>query len=542
MENRMKQRRAIWHTLPLLFVLICMSFSGCASLSLDSYQRTRSSAIPSSNETRLGREFGAQMEQHPRESGFCLLSSGIDSFLARAYLIDRSDHSLDLQYYIFYDDVTGRLLLERMVAAADRGVRIRLLVDDWNITGKDFSFAMIAAHPNIQVRTFNPFSGHRSLILSRMLQYGYGPKRLKRRMHNKVFIADNTAAIVGGRNIGDEYFGARTDVNFSDLDILTLGPITEKISSAFDEYWNSEFAIPIDAFVRSPPSVENLEECRAVLQTHKEKMKDTVYAEQLRENQHLEHFKYGNLPVVWTEGEYHWDRPGKVASSRENEPTFYMAPHINSLIDETQTEALLISPYFVPGKAGMQLFEGLRERGAKVKILTNSLASNDAKVVHAGYARYRKALLRLGVDLYEMKPTSGESLAEYRRDIGSSSQGALHAKTLVLDRNVLFVSSFNLDPRSAWFDTQNGIVVRSPEIARQVARLFETATSPENAYRVTFEAKLPGEDFSRPQDGKLTWITEEDGKEVRYYNEPMTRWWQRIGLNILSWFAPEEML
>ena len=525
----------------LFLVLILASLSGCASLPLN-YPRTPTSALPHPEETRLWRTIQPQLDGHPGESGFYLLPSGIDAFVARILLIDAAERTLDLQYYIFHGDITPKLVVDRMLAAADRGVRIRLLVDDWNIRGKDHVLAMIDTHPNIEVRVFNPVAGSRSSFLSRPLHYVFGAERIKNRMHNKAFVVDNTVAIVGGRNIGDEYFQAQHDVNFEDIDLMAMGPIAKEVSAGFDEYWNHELAIPIRAFVSQDPAAEDVEKARLILDQHREAMKATEYGRKLRESDLLKRLEAGRLPVVWAQGEVLYDRPGRVNASGPLDPSNSMGPRLREIIEEAQSEALLISPYFVPRERGVKMFARMRDRGVTVKILTNSLASNDVPIAHGGYARYRKDLLRLGVDLFELKPVPGQREEKDHTQLGGSSGAALHAKTFILDRKVLFVGTFNLDPRSVWSDTQNGIVVRSETLAGQAARLFEESTSMQRAFRVTLRTSSTEANGSPSAGTGLEWVTEENGKEVRYFHEPETGLWRRISLKFLSLFAPEKML
>jgi putative cardiolipin synthase len=525
----------------LFLILMISALSGCASAPLN-YPRTFTKAYPQPEETRIGRTIQPQIDDHLGESGFYLLPSGIDAFVARILLIDAAERTLDLQYYIFHGDITPKLVVDRMLAAADRGVRIRFLVDDWNIQGKDFILAMIGTHPNIEVRIFNPIAGSRSSSLSRPLHYLFGAERIKNRMHNKVFVVDNTIAIVGGRNIGDEYFQAHPDVNFEDMDIMAMGPIAKEVSAGFDEYWNHELAIPIQAFVSQSPAEEDVQKARLILEQHREAMKATEYGRKLRESDLLNRLGAGRLPVVWGQGEVLYDRPGRVNTSGVQDPSKSMAPRLREIIEEAQSEALIISPYFVPREGGVKLLAKMRHRGVTVKILTNSLASNDVPIAHGGYARYRKDLLRLGVDLFELRPVAGQREEKNSTHWGGSSGAALHAKTFILDRQVLFVGTFNLDPRSAWFDTQNGIAVRSETLAEQAARLFEESASAHRAFRVTLRTDSTESNGSASERDELEWITEENGKEVRYSHEPETGLWRRITVKILSLFAPEKML
>ena len=524
----------------LFLILMISALIGCASLPLNT-PRTSTTALPQPEETRLWKMIQLRLDSHPGESGFYLLPSGIDAFVARILLIDAAERTLDLQYYIFHGGITPKLVVDRMLAAADRGVRIRLLVDDWNITGKDFVLAMIGAHPNIEVRIFNPIAGSRSSSLSRPLHYLFGAERIKNRMHNKAFVVDNTVAIVGGRNIGDEYFQAHQDVNFEDMDMMAMGPIAKEVSTGFDEYWNHELAIPIRAFVSQSPSAEDVQRARLILDQHREAMKATEYGRKLRESDLLKRLGTGHLPVVWAQGEVLYDRPARV-NSGIIDASSSIAPRLREIIEEAQSETLLISPYFVPREGGVKLFARLRDRGVTVKILTNSLASNDVPIAHGGYARYRKDLLRLGVDLFELRPVPGQREKKDYTQMGGSSGAALHAKTFILDRKVLFVGTFNLDPRSVWFDTQNGIAVRSETLAGEASRLFEESTSMHRAFRVTLRTTSTEGSGSPSEGTDLEWVMDENGKEVRYFHEPETGWWRRITVKLLSLFAPEKML
>jgi len=526
----------------ILFLILAVSvLSGCASLPLN-YPRTPSTALPQPEETRTWRAIQPQLDGHPGDSGFYLLPSGIDAFVARILLINAAERTLDLQYYIFHGDITPKLVVDHMLAAADRGVRIRLLVDDWNIKGKDFVLAMIDAHPNIEVRVFNPVAGSRSSFLSRPLHYLLGAERIKKRMHNKAFVVDNTVAIVGGRNIGDEYFQAHGDVNFEDMDIMAVGPIAKEVSAGFDEYWNHELAIPIQAFVSQEPAAEDIQKARRTLDDHREAMKATEYGRKLRESDLLRRLEAGRLPVVWAQGEVLYDRPERVNASGPPNSSNSMGPRLREMIEQAQSEALMISPYFVPREAGVKMFARMRDRGVTVRILTNSLASNDVPIVHGGYARYRKDLLRLGVDLFEVRPAPGEREKKDHTQVGGSSGAALHAKTFILDRKVLFVGTLNLDPRSVWSDTQNGIAVRSQTLAEQAARLFEESISMHRAFRVTLRTSSTEVNGSPSGGTGLEWVTEENGKEVRYFHEPKTGLWRRLSVRFLSLFAPEKMI
>ncbi len=570
MERQLAARAARLSLLLLLLYLL----NGCAAIPYD-YPRTPSSALYRPEGTAMGKRVQAQAVNHPGASGFFLLPTGIDAFATRARLIDQAEKTLDLQYYIFHDDRTGKYTLDRIIKAADRGVRVRLLLDDWHQTKEtDWLLAALAVHPNLEVRIFNPFGTMRATLVSRVFKMAFGPQRLRGRMHNKAFIADNSVAIVGGRNIGDEYFGASEEANFYDVDIITLGPVTRQVSAMFDDYWNCVLAVPIDALLSGRPTADDLKGLRRDLETHRENLEKSTYWLKVQESDLLKQIDAGTAPVVWSKAEVFSDHPLKCIDPDDRAQSAKMARELKTVLEETQSEMLMVSPYLVPGEAGMRLFKQLRDRGVAIKIITNSFASNDVPVAQIGYMHYRTDLLQMGVELYEIKPTlvhlkheheRGKLGRDFRRffssfiqgggsviqrgashvqiggsslqfggssfQFGTSSRGALHAKTFILDRRTVFVGSFNFDPRSMHLDTQNGIVIRSPELGDQGAWLFARGISPTRTYRVT----LLGDD-------DLVWVTEEEGKEVRYYQEPLSRFFQRFSQRCLSWLTPESML
>jgi len=486
----------------------------------------------------MARELGPQLAAHPAQSGFYLLPNGPDALVTRLALVDAAERTLDSQCFILEDDSVGNLLLDRVLAAAERGVRVRLLVDDWNQKGHDRRLAWLGAQPNIEVRLFNPAGSPRSCSLTRPLHYVFGPKRVLRRMHNKSMIVDNTVAIVGGRNIADGYYTASDDYNFGDIDILAAGPIAGQVSVSFDEFWNDRLAIPIEAFVSRDETAGYSLETRRKFEASMAAALCSPYADYLRESgPAAKTLEIGQLPLIWAEGEVLYDWPSKVLTSIDKDPSAYMFFKLKEILDGATTEAMMISPYFVPGESGMDCCRQMRNRGVTVKVLTNSLASTDEIAPHAAYEKYRADLLRCGVELYELRPEPDRSGKDKRDHKGSSAGAGLHAKCLIVDRNVVFVGSFNLDPRSVLMDTQNGIVVRSEELARQLAAIFARRTSTGYAYRVRFLGALRG-----TNDSRLVWIDEINGKTVHYSDEPMTGPCRRLKAWFLSWLAPEEWL
>jgi putative cardiolipin synthase len=516
------------------FWLALGSLVGCAALPAE-YPRPESYTLTDTADTRLGRASAPLAVTHPRESGLRPLASGIDAFVARLVLADVAERSLDVQYYIWHDDVTGRWLAERLVRAADRGVRVRVLLDDIGTAPDDFALLVLELHPNIEVRLFNPVATRDARGLGTLADF----ERLNRRMHNKSFTADNQATVIGGRNVGDEYFAARPDLEFGDLDVLGVGPVVHEVSTAFDRYWNSRAAFPITALTDRRATGEQLEQGRAVLRTHAEAQRDTAYARALESSALAQALRAGNVPFFWGRARLVYDDPEKVMSDHGAGAT-PLESGIAPVVDTTRSDLLLVSPYFVPGKAGVQWLRGVRERGVRVRVVTNSLAASDVAAVHSGYQRYRRSLLDAGVELYEFKPTAGARDREGQRaahaatGLTGSSRAALHAKTFIFDRRVVFVGSLNLDPRSVHLNTEIGVLFDSPELARGMAEAIDDAL-PHQAYHVVLA------DVGTP-DARLAWVSAEDGGEVRYDSEPEASLWRRLGVWFLSLLPIESQL
>jgi putative cardiolipin synthase len=512
----------------VLFSLAMLLAGACATLPKD-YPRESSQAWDRPQETRLGRALVVDTAKYPGMSGFLPLASGIDAFVARMALADVAERTLDLQYYIFHGDFTGKLILDSLLRAADRGVRVRLLLDDTAAKGRDAALAAVASHPQIEVRVFNPSAGRSSA--SWLFGAAADFDRINHRMHNKMFAADNQAAIVGGRNIGDEYFGAREEVNFADVDLLAVGPVVQDLSRSFDEFWNSQWAYPIQALHTAKPDPAVLVNGREMLAAHRLAAGDSDYAKRLRGSDLLKRLYEHDLPFVWAPARIVYDKPGKAGSEGLPGDDVKLRPQLKAAAAEPRSELFISSPYFIPGEQGVASFKQLREKGVRVRIVTNSFAGNDVALVHSGYARYRKDLLKLGVELYEMKPSLEEAPEKERKRFGSAG-ASLHAKAFIVDRERVFVGSLNLDPRSLNLNTELGFVVESRELAEILARQFEQLTGPAYAYRLVLE----------PEDGDIVWISDENGREVRFTSDPGVGYWRRFSTWFLSIFAPEALL
>ncbi|WP_051183219.1 phospholipase D family protein [Desulfocurvibacter africanus] len=486
------------------------------------FQRNFSEACSSPETTFAGRFFKDQIRSNGGNSGFILLDEPGSAFNMRNGLAGLAERTLDLQYFIWEGDTTGRLLADAVIKAAQRGVRVRVLLDDLHIKGRDRVIALLDHHPCIEIRLFNPFS-------SRVLQYIdflFDFKRLNRRMHNKVFIMDNAIAVLGGRNIGNEYFGLGTDLNFRDLDLLSIGPIVQDISQGFDTFWNSSSAVPVRAVVRHFPVQEELERFLAERQRSKD-LDDFPYALDYSPQEYQAALERSRERFIWAEAESFVDDPDK-----ENLPHTGVLSHLRRHGERIEQEILLEVAYFVPGKAGIAYLNELTAKGVRVRILTNSLATNDVVAAHSGYAKYRRELIESGVQLRELPPdplTLKKNWAVSSRQVPIS----LHTKAMVFDRTSVFIGSMNLDPRSVVQNTETGLLVFSPELARQVAAFMDEAALPGNSYLLAFAA---------PARGKIVWQAMEEGTPAKQYlKDPETRFRRRCAATLLR-ILPEEQL
>ena len=508
---------------PWLSAALATLAAGCVSLP-PLAGREPSTAFADTGATPLGRALAPRLARHPGKTGIYPLKLPADAFAARALLAARAQRSLDVQYYIWRGDETGMLLAEALWRAAERGVRVRLLLDDHGTTGLDRVLAALDAHPNIEVRLYNPLM-HRGV---RALNFLTDFSRANRRMHNKSFIADNQAAVVGGRNVGDEYFGAGGGVVFKDLDVLAVGAAVRAASRAFDLYWNSDSAYPA-ASILEPAGAG----ARALLEEQFAAAHASPaardYLKALRDTPLATQLVGGALPLEWAQAQLVCDDPAKTLAGGE-QGELLLLPQLLRLAGPVEKRFDLVSPYFVPGDQGTVNLAALARRGVQVRILTNSLAASDVAAVHAGYAKRRADLLRAGVRLYELKPTPVAEKTKDKDALGGSSSASLHAKTFAVDGERVFVGSFNFDPRSARLNTEMGLVIASPELARQVAAAFDA-----DIPRQSWEVRLA-------EDGSLYWIERTPSGEKRYDSEPGVSLLKRLGVGILSLLPIEGLL
>jgi cardiolipin synthase C len=528
-SSRQRASRSRWFV-----ASVALALAACATAPPD-IPKTPSTALADTADTPLAQVVAATRPAGNDEtlSGMQLVSRGEEAYGTLYTLINHAQRSLDLQYYIIKDDPEARSLLRAAREAAERGVRVRILLDDFYTSGKDERIAWYSAHPNIDVRLFNPFMHGRQFFATRLMESVADLDRLNRRMHNKVFIADNAIAVTGGRNVGDEYYAHSNQTNFLDLDVLVGGPVVHDLSDTFDRYWNSPFAVPIEALTKHVAADAPTSDQKALTDPNDPVVKATAEAKYLGGRLDAE-LNAGRLPLTWAPTELIADKPSKIHRTAPEVGQSGLvagqtiASDLLSIIDGAHEELIIISPYFVPGERGVQALRALRERGVRVRVLTNSLAATDAAAVHIGYSKYRKPLLEMGVEISELRPDPGEETT--RLTALGSSKASLHAKALIIDRKSIFIGSFNVDQRSALENTEMGLHIESPDLCLQVIGVLRDRGT-QTRYVVTLD-----------DHDRLVWTTSTDGVEQVFHDEPGASTFLKWSLKLLAPFAPEQML
>lgn len=499
-------RRKSWLAFAALLVFLV---AACATIRAD-YTATPSYAFDRPEETALGRAYAAAQARRPGESGFRLINNGSSALLTRSALADAAEKTIDVQTYIYDADEVGLFLLERLVAAADRGVRVRMLFDDQELGLDDNLLALLDSHPNIEIRTFNPFPDRARW--SRWLHLLSKLDQLGKRMHNKVFSVDSQAAIVGGRNISNRYFEGQGGSNFRDFDVVAFGPVVKEVSAHYDAYWNSEIAVPVAAY----PARAGDRRLADYIKELSERADPEIgpHAEYAQRRVEFEHrvFK-GQEDLIWAKGRAVAEPPIRQKAG-DTKPSSEVARAIAIARQKTTQEMWIATAYFVPGTRGVEVLSELVKKGVRVRILTNSLASTDVVPVHSGYARYRVPLLEAGVELHEYRtdaprPTGVRQLLRVGR-----SESALHAKAVVFDRRVVWIGSANFDPRSRRLNTEAGFLIESEALGKRVIDTMERDFSAENSWRVTLEPD------SKSERKRIYWSGLRNGQMVRLDREP----------------------
>ncbi|MES2685420.1 MAG: phospholipase D family protein [Pseudomonadota bacterium] len=546
-------------------LLLAAWITGCASLPSE-VDRPMSTALANPEQTRIGNavQQRAAKAGTRNDSGFALVNSAELAFTSRMALINAAQKTLDIQYYAIHADETTDRMFDALRAAAARGVRIRILLDDFNTAGKNAQVLKIAFEPNIELRLFNPLPGNRRSLFFRILGSLKDVDRIQRRMHNKIFVADNAVAITGGRNLGETYFGQGEGTNFVDADILAAGRIARELSRSFDLYWNNPLAYPVQSLmtreeiekIKPPPAPKTAApldgaagpgaagaatasvataptpapDKPAGVRTTTAPDGTVSVIEPLPESTNL-----ALLDWTWAPAVLLVDKPSKIAADADTVEAAQdtTVDGLLQLMSQASGDLLIVSPYFVPGPRMMEQFAAIRQKGVRIRVLTNSLASNDAPAAHVGYARYRKELLALGIEIYEMRAEQEGSLTSFGSTGSSGSAGgsraSLHSKIVVLDQSLLVIGSMNLDLRSQLQNTEVALAIRSPKLANETIALIEPAMA-RGAYKVELE------------NGLLVWRAPQGSKLADTRVEPDASTGLKLMLKLIGPFAPEEML
>jgi cardiolipin synthase C len=479
--------------------------------------------------TDLGRLSGRSAAAHGDLSGVRILDSGVDAFTERLALIESAQRSIDAQYYIWNSDLTGQYMAQAIYAAAERGVHVRLLLDDINVAGRDATIAALDAHRNIEIRIYNPFPQRSGM--RKMLDLVTDFSRLNRRMHNKSFTVDGAVTIVGGRNIGDEYFDVNPDLVFRDRDVEVIGPVVDHVGTMFDAFWNSELSYSISAL-----STNRLTDAEAAVRLDgARRTGDALRSMNIGLPQNAADARHmverSQAHMVWAPARLIYDPPPRANAVAETSQVQATAMAFGRLAQATQHEILIESAYLVLDDPSLSVIREIRARGVPIRALTNSLSSNDVTANHAAYARRREPIVASGIDVYELRPDAMTCAAVVA--VGKCSLHrvfGLHAKSFVFDETTLYVGSMNLNMRSAYLNAESALIIESPELARAVADAITLNMQPQNSWHVTLE------------DGRMTWTTDRDGAMVEMHREPDSTWWRRTQSGFIAMLPFEKYL
>jgi len=507
-----------------LLAALLLYLGGCASLP-DDFEQVPSHGWPNPEQTMLGAFIAESAPADKSLSGVELLANPGEAFSTRFAIAAFAEKTLDMQYYLWKGDLSGQLLMWRALQAADRGVRVRFLIDDIYHSGRDETYALLNSHPNFEVRVFNPMANRG---MARNLNYLVNKQRLNHRMHNKIFLADNAVAVLGGRNIGNDYFGIDTKANFFDLDVLTVGEGARQAGAAFDEYWNSKKAVPISVLHDRTYTPADLDAARERLNESLINLDAVPYALAMEEAETLENLKRWRDQLIWTEARVVVDPLERFEGQGESAIVEFAAHHVADMDHEFIAE----SAYLIPTKSGIENMALLIDRGVRVRLLTNSLMSNNHITAHSGYMKYRKPLLEAGVELHELRADA--ALREHFKAFEDDDEvpAGIHTKAFVIDREQALIGSFNFDPRSRDLNSEIGLVVTDKVFATQVVEEMNQDFDPANSYRLFLTEK-----------GKLRWeIKNPDGSFTIYKHDPGASIWRRMGARMLSWLPIEKEL
>ena len=517
-----------------IYCSIAITVTGCSTLPKHKIESIPETTLQvDTAQTTLAQIIQPLQEQHPDLTGYLVLFEPLEALATRLSLIDKAEKRLDLQYYIWDNDKVGSLALHALIRAADRGVKIRLLIDDNNAKSTEGIFLALAQHPNIEVKLFNPYRFRKYRALDMILDL----KRINRRMHNKSFIADHQVALIGGRNMTNQYYNVSDNYQFSDVDVMLVGTAVKDISHSFDEYWSHEYAYKVQEVVNQSAHHLSYESLKRQLDEHYKRVTVQNYLDLTSNSQAIDSLMSRDIQLDWVKAEVVKDSPDKIKSKAKKKEhlNFQLIQHL----EQPEKNVDLISAYFVPEKKGAKMLTDLAKDGVKVRVLTNSFKANDVAVVHAFYGKYRQNLLEHGVQLYEFLPAlnkndldkNTEDLAKKAKvSIKGLSRSSLHAKLMALDEKQVFIGSFNFDPRSAYLNTEIGVLLNSPPLAQAVHTTMDENLS-KYAYKLVLDANK-----------KITWQRQTPQGPVIYTKEPRMKWWQRAGIKMLSWLPIEGFM
>lgn len=524
----------------LLFTLGILTLSGCQQRQL----KTVDLSIPFYQKTHFGHLLQAiSKHQSDQTGGFRLIHNGMEAHAIIQYMISKAEKSLDLQYWSFHQDNTGKVVMRQLLKAADRGVKIRLLLDDFIAQGGNANLSTLNNHPNIKVRLYNPISESRWLrVLAALVKF----KQANRRMHNKVLLADNAIAIVGGRNIGDAYYYVKKSYFYKDLDVLTIGPPVKKLSTSFDLYWNAKWSTPLHRTTKLLLLSIEYRSTRKSLDKHYQDFVKTLYWRQLGLIKPENWFKPAAKQFIWAPYQVLYDPPNKVIGIKKSNKNFLEYKMTKQMIKAKQN-VKIITPYFVPQRFGLRWIKKLHKKKVPLYLLTNSFAANDSSISHGGYQRYRSKLLKFGVNLYEFKAESLNSNKKAMIWFQKKPASRLHAKSIIIDNKYVYIGSVNLTPRSRYLNTELCVKIESKEFALQVSQLFDYLARDTNSYKVILAQKKyaefkPDDTGIDDMESEIHWLGELRGKKTKSESDPNVTILKHLIISFLSLLPIEDLL
>lgn len=520
----------------ILLALSCsilLSLSACTTLPKQQNIQPEYAYDIDTQQTDLAKIITPLKQQNPELTGYHVLYDPLEAIAARINLIERAEKTLDLQYYIWDNDKIGSLALYKIIEAADRGVKVRLLIDDNNAGKMEGVYLALDQHPNIEVKLFNPYRFRRLRPVDMVLDL----KRINRRMHNKTFTADNQISLIGGRNMSNQYYNVSDSYQFSDVDVMLVGQAVDDITHSFDEYWNHSYAYPVRNIVNHNTYTLRYDGLKEQLTKHYQEITVQNYLDLSNRTHDFDQWLDHNIQLDWVKAEVVKDAPDKIRAraKKEQHLNFQMVKRL----ENPEHSVDLISAYFVPQKQGEAKLIELAKDGVQVRVLTNSFKANDVALVHAFYARYRIDLLKNGVELYEFLPAiSEENLYPNSKEISKQtkvslkglSRSSLHAKLMALDNKQVFIGSFNFDPRSANLNTEIGVIINSPPLANAVHKTMDDNLK-KYAYKLVLDSQQ-----------KINWLKETPQGIVTLRKEPKMKWWQKAGVKVISWLPIEGFM